>query len=112
MSSHTIAPSLTEVPRRKGLRSPPRAMVDGIMFCGGKGWLARKASQEGGQAVAATENEKIFIGPDEGAHLPILGITHKVTAEHFGGAFTSIEGRIPPATRSLPIPTPARTSAP
>jgi hypothetical protein len=36
--------------------------------------------------VAAKENEKeILIGPDEGAHLPILGITHKVTAEGFGG---------------------------
>jgi quercetin dioxygenase-like cupin family protein len=52
---------------------------------------------EGGQAVAAEENErKILIGPDEGALLPVLGITHKVTAEHFGGALTSIEGRIPP----------------
>ena len=46
--------------------------------------------------MAATENNKILIGPDDGAHLPILGITHKVTVEHFGGAFTSIEGRIPP----------------
>jgi hypothetical protein len=40
--------------------------------------------------------QKILIGPDEGARLPVLGITHKVTAEHFGGALTSIEGRIPP----------------
>jgi quercetin dioxygenase-like cupin family protein len=46
--------------------------------------------------VAAKENNKILIGPDEGAHLPILGITHKVTAESLGGAFTSIEARIPP----------------
>jgi quercetin dioxygenase-like cupin family protein len=47
--------------------------------------------------VAARENEqKILIGPDDGAHLPILDITHKVTAESFGGALTSIEGRIPP----------------
>ena len=41
-------------------------------------------------------NENIFIGPGEGSHLPVLGITHKVTAEAFGGAFTSIEARIPP----------------
>jgi quercetin dioxygenase-like cupin family protein len=40
--------------------------------------------------------QKILISPDEGARLPVLGITHKVTAEHFGGALTSIEGRIPP----------------
>jgi quercetin dioxygenase-like cupin family protein len=46
--------------------------------------------------VAAKEDKKILIGPDEGAHLPILGITHKVTAESFGGALTSIEGSIPP----------------
>jgi quercetin dioxygenase-like cupin family protein len=46
---------------------------------------------------AKEENEqKILIGPDEGARLPGLGITHKVTAEGFGGALTSIEGRIPP----------------
>jgi len=47
--------------------------------------------------VAAKEkNKKILIAPDEGAHLPILDITHKVTSESFGGAFTSIEAGIPP----------------
>ena len=47
--------------------------------------------------MPAKESKKEFlIGPDEGARLPVLGITHKVTAEHFGGALTSIEGRIPP----------------
>jgi quercetin dioxygenase-like cupin family protein len=47
--------------------------------------------------VPAKDNEqKVLIGPDEGAQLPVLGITHKVTAEGFGGAFASIEGRIPP----------------
>lgn len=42
------------------------------------------------------EYGRILIGPDEGAHLPVLGITHKVTAESFGGALTSIEASIPP----------------
>jgi mannose-6-phosphate isomerase-like protein (cupin superfamily) len=47
--------------------------------------------------VAAKEkNKKILIAPDEGAHLPILDITHKVTSESFGGAFTIIEAGIPP----------------
>ena len=47
--------------------------------------------------MPAKENEqKVLIAPDEGARLSVLGITHKVTAEHFGGALTSIEGRIPP----------------
>ena len=47
--------------------------------------------------MAAREYEqKILIGPDDGVHLPVLGITRKVTAAHFGGALTSIEGRIPP----------------
>ena len=41
--------------------------------------------------MAAKEKKKYLIGPDEGAHLPILNITHKVTAEDFGGAFTIIE---------------------
>jgi quercetin dioxygenase-like cupin family protein len=46
--------------------------------------------------VAAQEIKKLLIGPDEGAQLPILGITHKVTAESFGAAFTVIEASIPP----------------
>ena len=46
--------------------------------------------------MAAKENKKVLIGPDEGAHLSILGITHKVTAESFSGALTSIEASIPP----------------
>ena len=46
--------------------------------------------------MAAKENKKVLIGPDEGAHLSVLGITHKVTAESFSGALTSIEASIPP----------------
>ena len=42
------------------------------------------------------ENKKILIGPDEGAHLPVLDVTHKVTAEIFDGVFTIIETSIPP----------------
>jgi mannose-6-phosphate isomerase-like protein (cupin superfamily) len=42
------------------------------------------------------ENKKVLIGPDEGAHLPVLGITHKVTAEIFDGVFTIIEASLPP----------------
>jgi quercetin dioxygenase-like cupin family protein len=44
----------------------------------------------------AEKEDTILIGPDEGAHLPILDITHKVTAESFGGAFTIIEVGLPP----------------
>jgi quercetin dioxygenase-like cupin family protein len=46
--------------------------------------------------VTADDGKKLLIGPDEGAYLPTLRITHKVTAEAFGGAFTSIEARLPP----------------
>ncbi len=46
--------------------------------------------------MAAKENKKIFIGPDEGAYLPVLDVTHKVTAESFGGAFTIIKAALPP----------------
>ena len=46
--------------------------------------------------MAAKGNEKILIGPDEGVHLPVLRITHKVTAESFGGAFTIVEVGLPP----------------
>ncbi len=46
--------------------------------------------------MAAKENKKILVAPDEGSHLPTLGVTHKVTAEHFGGALAIIEGTLPP----------------
>ncbi len=63
--------------------------------------------------MPAEENErKLLIAPDEGARLPVLGITHKVTAEHFGGALTSIEGRIPPGDMIPPHTHARRTSAP
>ena len=55
-------------------------------------------------------NKKLFIGPGEGAHLPVLDIIHKVTAESFGGAFTIIEVGLPPG-QMIPL-TPARRSAP
>ena len=41
-------------------------------------------------------NKKIFIGPQEGVHLPVLDITHKVIAQSLGGAFTIIEVGLPP----------------
>jgi mannose-6-phosphate isomerase-like protein (cupin superfamily) len=44
--------------------------------------------------VAANKN--IFIGPGEGAYLPTLEVTHKVTAKDFGNAFTIIEAGLPP----------------
>jgi quercetin dioxygenase-like cupin family protein len=46
--------------------------------------------------MAGEDGKQLLIGPDEGAYLPTLRITHKLTAEAFGGAFTSIEARIPP----------------
>lgn len=44
--------------------------------------------------MAATRNE-VFIGPDEGTHLPILDVVHKVR-QSFGGALTIEEWRLPP----------------
>src|SRR5215210_9038921 len=46
--------------------------------------------------VAAQENQKIFIGPEEGAHLPVLDIVHKVTAESSGGTLSILEWGLPP----------------
>ena len=46
--------------------------------------------------MAANEKKKYLIGPDEGAHLPVLDVTHKVTAKNFGGALTIIEARLAP----------------
>ena len=51
--------------------------------------------------MAANENKKVLICPDEGTYLPVLDITHKVTAESFGGAFTIIEAHLTPG-RMIP----------
>ena len=50
----------------------------------------------------SAEHKKIFIGPGEGTRLPILDITHKVTTESFGGAFTIIEVGFPPGAMVPP----------
>ena len=44
----------------------------------------------------AANEKKYLISPDEGVHLSILDITHKVTAEDFGGAFTITEAGLRP----------------
>jgi quercetin dioxygenase-like cupin family protein len=46
--------------------------------------------------VAAKENKKIFIAPGEGAHLPVLDIVHKITADRSGGSLTVEEWGLPP----------------
>ncbi len=40
--------------------------------------------------------DDILIGPDQGAHLPVLDITHKVTAEASGGPLLIDEWGLPP----------------
>jgi quercetin dioxygenase-like cupin family protein len=46
--------------------------------------------------VAARDSKRILIGPDEGAHLPVLDIVHKVTAESSGGTLSILEWGLPP----------------
>ena len=41
--------------------------------------------------MAAKDNEDIFIGPEEGARLPVLDVAHKVPSESLGGAATIVE---------------------
>ena len=50
----------------------------------------------------AANEKKYLISPDEGVHLSILDITHKVTAEDFGGAFTITEAGLPPGAMIPP----------
>jgi quercetin dioxygenase-like cupin family protein len=45
--------------------------------------------------VARNEG-KTFVGPGEGAYLPVLDIVHKVTAEASGGSLTIEEWGLPP----------------
>jgi quercetin dioxygenase-like cupin family protein len=50
----------------------------------------------GEHLVAAQENQKIFIGQEEGVYLPVLDIVHKLPAEAFGGALSIVEWGLPP----------------
>jgi len=52
--------------------------------------------------VAAKRNKQIFISPAEGAHLPVLDVVHKVTAESSGGAFSILEWGLPPGVMIPP----------
>src|SRR3712207_6286191 len=61
---------------------------------------------EGGKDVAQYEDE-ILIGPDEGAHLPVLDIVHKVTADASGGSLKIEEWGVP-AGEMIPPHTHAR----
>ena len=54
--------------------------------------------------MAAQEHQKIFFGPGEGAHLPVLDIVHKVTAESSGGTLSILEWGLPPG-QMIPPPT-------
>jgi quercetin dioxygenase-like cupin family protein len=44
----------------------------------------------------STEKYMIFIAPEDGTHLPVLDMVHKVTAEHSGGSLTVEEWGLPP----------------
>jgi quercetin dioxygenase-like cupin family protein len=52
--------------------------------------------------VAVNKNKKVFVGPGEGAHLPVLEIVHKVTAQDSGGSLTIEEWGLPPGVMIPP----------
>src|SRR5215217_3800332 len=62
--------------------------------------LRKRSGRE--HPVAANENKKIFIAPDEGAYLPVLDIAHKVPSESLGGAVTIVEWGLPPGVMIPP----------
>jgi quercetin dioxygenase-like cupin family protein len=62
--------------------------------------LRKRSGRE--HPVAAKENKKIFIAPDEGANLPVLDIAHKVPSESLGGAVTIVEWGLPPGVMIPP----------
>lgn len=57
------------------------------------------------------EKSSLFVGPGEGAHLPILDVVHKVSAKYSGGSLVIEEWSLPPGAMIPPTPTPAKTSA-
>ena len=52
--------------------------------------------------MAVNKNKKVFVGPGEGAHLPVLEIVHKVTAQDSGGSLTIEEWGLPPGVMIPP----------
>jgi quercetin dioxygenase-like cupin family protein len=46
--------------------------------------------------TAKANRKKIFIAPGEGAHLPVLDIVHKITADRSSGSLTVEEWGLPP----------------
>jgi quercetin dioxygenase-like cupin family protein len=52
--------------------------------------------------MGAQEHKKIFIGPEEGARLPVLDIVHKLTAEVSSGSLTIEEWGLPPGVMIPP----------
>jgi quercetin dioxygenase-like cupin family protein len=52
--------------------------------------------------AAKGNKKKIFISPEEGTHLPVLDVVHKVTAERSGGAFSILEWGLPPGVMIPP----------
>ncbi len=51
----------------------------------------------------AAKANNVFIGPNDGAYLPTLDITHNVTLENLSsGAFTTIEASLPPGAMIPP----------
>jgi quercetin dioxygenase-like cupin family protein len=55
-----------------------------------------------GYLVAEKGNKEIFVGPDEGARLPVLNVAHKVPSESLGGAATIVEWGLPPGVMIPP----------
>jgi len=56
---------------------------------------------EGGNDVSIEKKKRIFIGPNEGAYLPVLDIVHKVTAQVSGGSLVIDTWGLPPG-RMIP----------
>src|SRR3712207_9391992 len=53
--------------------------------------------RKGAHPLASQESKKkILIGPDDGSHLPVLDIVHKITADRSGGSLTVEEWGLPP----------------
>jgi quercetin dioxygenase-like cupin family protein len=52
--------------------------------------------------VATSERTTILIAPGAGAHLPLIDMVHKVTADRFGGSLTVEEWGLPPGAMVSP----------
>jgi quercetin dioxygenase-like cupin family protein len=74
-----------------------RSRIWGMRRARSRATVPRSGTQRRREHPVATQgNRKVFVGPGEGDHLPVLDIVHKIAADRSGGSLTIEEWGLPP----------------